>query len=281
VCVDGSADSEAAIAAGAVLLPGRRAEVVHVWSPTDVPLEEARRLMEGARDPAALGAALSHVARGRSERAVERGVGLARAAGWDTTGTSRRSESGIWFEIARLAAERGAEAVVVGAGGASEAGGMLGSVSDALVHHCACPVLVVQGGTPDAVLRGGPVVIGYDASADADRAVDAAAALLPGRLALVVHAGAGGSEGVAELGAGRARNAGMSAMADARIVGPTGGSAAVGAALAAAAAAAGAAAIVVGSRGRSAVKELLLGSVAMAVLRAARGPILVVPSRSV
>jgi nucleotide-binding universal stress UspA family protein len=54
----------------------------------------------------------------------------------------------------------------------------------------------------------------------------------------------------------------------------------VGAALVAAAADAGAAVVVVGSRGRSAVKELLLGSVAMAVLHAARGPVLVVPSRS-
>jgi nucleotide-binding universal stress UspA family protein len=254
--------------------------VVHVWSPTDVPVAEARRLMEGARDPAALGAALSHVARVRSESAVARGVELARAAGWEATGTSRRSESGVWFEIARLAAERGAEAVVAGARGAGASGGVLGSVSDALVHQCACPVLVVYAGTPEAALRSGPVVIGYDGSADADRAVDAAAALLPSRLAVVVHAGPGGSEGVAELGAGRARNAGMSAMADARVVGPIGGSSGVGAALVAAAADAGAAVVVVGSRGRSAVKELLLGSVAMAVLHAARGPVLVVPSRS-
>jgi nucleotide-binding universal stress UspA family protein len=254
--------------------------VVHVWAPTDVPVEEARRLMEGARDPAALGAALSHEAKGRSERAVARGVELARAGGWDATGASRRSDSGIWFEIARLAAERGAEAVVAGARGAG-GGGVLGSVSDALVHQCDCPVLVVHPGTPEAVLRGGPVVIGYDGSADADRAIDAAAAALPGRLALAIHVGPAGSEGVAELGAGRARQAGMSAMADARVTGTLrGGSEEIGRALVAAAADAGAAAIVVGSRGRSAVRELLLGSVAMAVLHAARGPVLVVPTRS-
>jgi nucleotide-binding universal stress UspA family protein len=88
-----------------------------------------------------------------------------------------------------------------------------------------------------------------------------------------------GSEGVAELGAGRARAAGMSAIADARVLGPTAGSTEVGVALVAAAAAAGAAAVVVGSRGRSAVRELLMGSVAISVLHAARGPVLVLPNR--
>ena len=42
-------------------------------------------------------------------------------------------------------------------------------------------------------------------------------------------------------------------------------------------AAAGAALVVVGSRGRSAIKELVLGSVAIATLRRAYRPVLVVP----
>ena len=253
--------------------------MVHVWSPTDVPVADARRLMRGARDPEALGAALADEARGRSEAAVARGVELARAAGWEASGVSRRTDSGIWFEISRLAVERGAEAVVVGARGAGGGRGPLGSVSDALVHHSPCPVLVVHAGTPQAALRGGPILIAFDGSDAAGRAVEAAAAAFPGRLALVVHVGPSGSEGVAELGAGRARAAGMSAIADARVLGPTAGSTEVGVALVAAAAAAGAAAVVVGSRGRSAVRELLMGSVAISVLHAARGPVLVLPNR--
>ncbi|HEX6533949.1 MAG TPA: universal stress protein, partial [Gemmatimonadaceae bacterium] len=54
---------------------------------------------------------------------------------------------------------------------------------------------------------------------------------------------------------------------------------AVADALAESAAAEGAAVIVVGSRGRSAQLEMLLGSVAMAVLHRAHRPVLVVPSR--
>jgi len=41
----------------------------------------------------------------------------------------------------------------------------------------------------------------------------------------------------------------------------------------------GAAVVVVGSRGRSAIRELVLGSVAMATLHRAYRPVLVVPSR--
>jgi nucleotide-binding universal stress UspA family protein len=60
--------------------------------------------------------------------------------------------------------------------------------------------------------------------------------------------------------------------------GRPGSARAVAAALADYAAERGAAVIVVGSRGRSASRELLLGSVAKALLHHARRPVLVVPA---
>ena len=75
--------------------------------------------------------------------------------------------------IVDVAAEIKAGLIVVGSRGL---GGfkrlLMGSVSEATVHHSACPVLVVRGGShawpPDAVL------IGDDGSESAERAVDVA-----------------------------------------------------------------------------------------------------------
>jgi nucleotide-binding universal stress UspA family protein len=50
--------------------------------------------------------------------------------------------------------------------------------------------------------------------------------------------------------------------------------------MAAAAADHGAAALVVGSRGRSAAREIILGSVAMSTLHHSHRPVMVVPNRT-
>jgi len=145
------------------------------------------------------------------------------------------------------------------------------------------------------------ILIAYDGSADARSAVDHAAKLWPaGPVAVVTiwtpfievltHTGAGLAPGIvnyeeideasaknalerANEGAELARAAGLEAQARARRQDTT-----TAAAILDEAADVGASAIVVGTRGLTGIKSILLGSVSHAVLHHADLPVLVVPS---
>ncbi len=104
------------------------------------------------------------------------------------------------------------------------------------------------------------ILIGYDGSPDAQSAIERAGELLPGRPAVVLTVWERLVETLARI---RVRD------------GSIGGS------ILAEAAGIDAEAIVLGSRGLTGVKSLLLGSVTHAVLQHADRPVLVVPSPEV
>jgi|SRR5215218_2606801 len=150
---------------------------------------------------------------------------------------------------------------------------VLGSVSDMVAHYSPVPVLIV----PHPLLveerqaaAAGPVVVGYDGSAGARGALATAASPFAGR-ELLAPTVADDSASASEAEAAGAETVVLETGRPAR------GARAVAAALAGFAAERGAALIVVGSRGRSAWREILLGSVAMAVLHHAERPVLTVP----
>lgn len=130
------------------------------------------------------------------------------------------------------------------------------------------------------------IIIAYDGSAHADRAVDHAAACLDPAAAHVVtvweplhHRDAGGADPAREraaatcaAGVARARERGLAAEAL-----PVESASAVWVALVEAAEATGADLIVCGTRGRGGLRGILTASTAEAVLRESGLPVLVVP----
>lgn len=76
--------------------------------------------------------------------------------------------------IVEVAEEIGAGLVVAGSRGYGAFGqAVLGSVSDSLIHHSPCSVLVVRGGAAGVRdgISGGPLLVGYDGSEVAEAAV--------------------------------------------------------------------------------------------------------------
>nr|WP_269435914.1 universal stress protein [Planomonospora sphaerica] len=189
-----------------------------------------------------------------------------------------RGYGGEGFKVARLAQELDSDVVLVGSRGLSGGAAVLGSVSDMIVHYSPKPVLVAVYPlliAEHAALAGGPVLIGWDGSAGARDALTEAERLFPARDLLLASVN---DEKAAE------RPAGFTEAGDGRRAVPMpvdsryGTSAgAVADTLADLARERHAALVVVGSRGRSALREVLLGSVAMQTLHRAHRPVLVVP----
>jgi nucleotide-binding universal stress UspA family protein len=245
---DGSPAANAAIDVGAQLFPQARLWVAHLWTPPFASMSMRQRLWTGA--------------------------------GWDAEPLAVRIFGGEGLRFAELADKIDADLVLVGSRGLGGAPAVLGSVSDMVVHYTPRPVLVVPHPlliAEFAALATGPVLVGYDGSAGAQQAVATAADLFPARQLLLTNVddGEGPADGPDPLHVDEAR---MSRLSVPRAHGTSGR--AVADALAGCARSRAAAAVVVGSRGRSAIREILLGSVAMATLHHAYLPVLVVPARA-
>lgn len=276
---DGSPQADRAVTVAASLLPAMDAMVATVWHTPRPSRDLLQEVLQGHEEEYTaiddLAARLREVGEAAASATAARGADQARDAGWSAQGVTRQSMQGVWFELAALAGETGAQIVVVGADGSV---GPLGRVADALVRLSDRPVLVVREETPDP-LPGAPLVIGYDGSAQAQQAIAAAGSLFPGRRALVVHAG---HLELAQEGAQAATAAGLEAEAlqapqpTQSVVRPEG---AAWHRLTEVADEHEAAAIVVGARGTGGPRRFLLGSVTGGLLHHARRPVLVVPKR--
>ncbi|GAA1762571.1 universal stress protein [Luedemannella helvata] len=269
---DGSLAATAAIDVGATLFPGAQAWIAHLWTPPFASEGMRRRLWRGTAHVNEFVEAIEREGQWEADRVAAVGTALARAAGWHAQPLVERSYGGEGLDLAQLATKLEPDVLLVGSRGLSGARAVLGSVSDMAVHYSPKPVVVSPYPLlmeEHAALSKGPVVIGWDGSAGARNALAAAERLFPSRELLVVSVGGGRAEepdqGQHEvLTVATDRDHGMSARS-------------VAEALAMCANERGAALIVVGSRGRSAVREILLGSVAIATLHRAFRPVMVVP----
>jgi nucleotide-binding universal stress UspA family protein len=268
---DGSRSAANAIEIGAQMLPSASATVVHLWSPPFTSPDLPERLARQTSNLAQLVDLLEKEGHAEAERLAGNGVTLARAAGWDADPLVQRSYGGDAYQFVSLAAKHAADLVLLGSRGLGGAHALLGSVSDLVVRMSLVPALVIPQSltaSERASTGSGPVLVAADGSPGAERAAAVAAALLRGRELLQAAVEVPGDSVPAYPGLIRLHSSGR-----------LGSARATAATLAEYAADRGAAVIVVGSRGRSASRELLLGSVSKAVIYHAHRPVLVVPAR--
>lgn len=273
---DGSLAAGAAIEAAARLLPDVRAGIAHLWTPPFASQHLRHRIWTEARNADEFSAAVEREGRHEAERVARTGVLLARAAGWDAEALVVRCFGDEGVRLTELAREDGYDLLVLGSRGLDGGKALLSSVSDSALHGATDPVLVVPYPlfTDDVdALPGGPVLLGWDGSAGASRALDVALRLWPQRQVVLASVDRDADPPPPPPGGSPVEVLRVAA----RDVGSASG---VAGALATAAREHRAAVLVVGSRGRSALREIVLGSVAMGTVHRAHRPVLVVPDAS-
>ncbi len=146
LCYDGSAGAKHAIAEAHKALGHQTALLLHVWNapmqmltpdpfggvtvPTGPPIVELERM-----------------AVDRAQEVSADGLDVARAAGFAVEARTEPNEGTVWRTILDVADEIDASVIVMGTRGLSRVrSSLIGSVSNALVHHSKRMVLVV----PDA-----------------------------------------------------------------------------------------------------------------------------------
>ena len=278
---DGSPAASAAINLGAHLFPQAHAWIAHLWTPPFASTGLRHRLWRGTGQVNQFVEQVEREGERQAQRTAAMGVTLATAAGWDAEPLLARGYAGEGLGIAELAEKMDADLVLVGSRGLGGALAVLGSVSDMVVHYTPRPVLVVPHPllTDEyEALDDGPVLIGYNGSAGVQTAAATAARLFPTRSLQLATVADGEIDGeIPENLTATPHPAGI-AMTRLHLRsghGPHGR--AVAAALAGHARQRAAAVLVVGSRGRTGLREILLGSVAMATLHTAYRPVLVAP----
>ena len=149
LCFDGSSDAENAIHRAGNLLGPRPAvvitvsEPVRLWEPSDPATVLDAPIGKLLSKALQLEETIDEVAQAQ----VNRGVELARAAGFDAQGRVARDKP--WRAICQVANEIDAEAIVLGARGLSRVeAALLGSVSSSVAAHAGRPVLVIHERTP-------------------------------------------------------------------------------------------------------------------------------------
>jgi len=143
LCYDASPTAKRAIPAARAVLGHKRAVVLHVWQPPSEFL--APDWFGGMSTPVGPPVAqLEALAVERAERVAQDGAELARAAGFTAESRAEPSVGRVWRTIIDVAHDTEADVIVVGARGLSTMGSvLLGSVSNAVVHHSRIPVLVI------------------------------------------------------------------------------------------------------------------------------------------
>ena len=143
IAYDGSPGADAAVDEAARLFPGARAHVATVWSPINTAAGARAALPDDVIRTAVEN--LDATARQAASDTAAQGVERASAAGLDADAAVEPADPSVWATLVRLADERDVSAVVIGSRGRSGLrAALLGSVSNAVVHNSARPIVVVH-----------------------------------------------------------------------------------------------------------------------------------------
>jgi nucleotide-binding universal stress UspA family protein len=144
LCFDGSADAANAIAVAGAVLGSREATVLTVWEPVAVwqPYDPAAVVSAGVTRLSSEQLGLDKIASEIAEATMQRGIELARGAGFNAGGELKGGKA--WRAICEVAEEIQATPIVLGARGLSRVQSLLlGSVSAAVAAHARRALLIV------------------------------------------------------------------------------------------------------------------------------------------
>jgi nucleotide-binding universal stress UspA family protein len=149
ICFDGSPSARRALSVAASALDGAPAVLLHVWNPPQRVLADSFGVSE---DSAVLNTdKLRTFIEQHAAEVVADGQALAGRLGFSVTCRQEVNSSSIWQTILDVADEVDATLIVTGTHGSTAVqSGLLGSVSNALIHHAHRPVLVVPSPAPNA-----------------------------------------------------------------------------------------------------------------------------------
>ena len=142
IAYDGSEHAKHAIRSAAGLLTGRDALIVTVWQP---PSDVGAFAWYGAGPNMSNFAELDRAGAEAGGRVAEEGAQIAREAGLRAESIAIEATPPVWKTIVETADLHDASAIVMGSRGLTGLRSMLlGSVSNAVLHHATRPTLVVH-----------------------------------------------------------------------------------------------------------------------------------------
>ncbi len=141
LCYDGSLSAKRAISVAHSTIGRNTAVVLHVWSPPEAFLAAAP-FGDAPTEPPMSG--LERLALERAQEIAREGHDLARGIELMTEFRVERCEGAVWRTILDVADDLDVKLIVIGTRGLTAVdSNLLGSVSNAVVHHSGRPLLVV------------------------------------------------------------------------------------------------------------------------------------------
>jgi nucleotide-binding universal stress UspA family protein len=142
LCYDGSSSAKHALSGAHATLGHSPLTLLHVWSPPPEVLADAFSAKALSGGPSK--AELERVVFERAQALADEGQEDARQLGLAVQVRVQPNRGALWQTILDIAAETNTELIIIGTRGTARVQpGLLGSVSNAVVHHSQRPVLVV------------------------------------------------------------------------------------------------------------------------------------------